>query len=101
MLSHITGPQKGILIYAISKQTLNFSLTLSTPSCRGVLAPLLSHVSDPYLLVCVCSPSLSAPLRAGMLGVTAISFLGLMKINAAGPGITQTIKGMWHRPPAQ
>jgi len=33
-----------------------------------------------------------------MLGLTVLTFLGLMKINAAGPGITQTVKGMWHRP---
>uniref|UniRef100_A0A7S3QKD0 Succinate dehydrogenase [ubiquinone] cytochrome b small subunit n=1 Tax=Dunaliella tertiolecta TaxID=3047 RepID=A0A7S3QKD0_DUNTE len=38
------------------------------------------------------------PARVCVLGMSAFSFLGLMKINAAGPGITQTVKGLWHRP---
>lgn len=37
----------------------------------------------------------------GLLGATAVTFLGLLKINLVGPGITQTVTGMWHRPKAQ
>jgi succinate dehydrogenase (ubiquinone) membrane anchor subunit len=34
-----------------------------------------------------------------MLGASAITAIGLLKLNMTGPGITQTVKGLWHRPP--
>lgn len=30
--------------------------------------------------------------------MTAITTIGLLKINMTGPGITQTVKGLWNRP---
>ncbi|GFH32785.1 succinate dehydrogenase [ubiquinone] cytochrome b small subunit, partial [Haematococcus lacustris] len=38
--------------------------------------------------------------RAGLLGATVVSVVGLLKINIMGPGVTQTVKGLWHRPGA-
>jgi succinate dehydrogenase (ubiquinone) membrane anchor subunit len=40
----------------------------------------------------------AAPVRAGLLGVSAITFIGLIKLNLAGAGVTQTVKGLWHKP---
>mmetsp|Transcript_27677 Transcript_27677/g.70494 ORF Transcript_27677/g.70494 Transcript_27677/m.70494 type:complete len:120 (-) Transcript_27677:396-755(-) len=37
------------------------------------------------------------PARAGLLAGTAICTLGLLKINLTGPGITQTVKGLWNK----
>lgn len=38
------------------------------------------------------------PVRAGVLGMTAITFIGLLKMNTTGLGVTQTVKGLWHKP---
>eukprot|EP00199_Chlamydomonas_sp_CCMP681_P004694 CAMPEP_0119107464 /NCGR_PEP_ID=MMETSP1180-20130426/10293_1 /TAXON_ID=3052 ORGANISM="Chlamydomonas cf sp, Strain CCMP681" /NCGR_SAMPLE_ID=MMETSP1180 /ASSEMBLY_ACC=CAM_ASM_000741 /LENGTH=123 /DNA_ID=CAMNT_0007092951 /DNA_START=143 /DNA_END=514 /DNA_ORIENTATION=+ len=38
------------------------------------------------------------PARMGMLGMSAVTFIGLLKINTTGQGITQTVKSLWHRP---
>lgn len=35
--------------------------------------------------------------RVGLLTATAFSTLGLLKLNLTGPGITQTVKGLWHK----
>lgn len=34
----------------------------------------------------------------GLLGATAFSTLGLLKINLLGPGVTQCVKGLWDKP---
>ena len=39
--------------------------------------------------------------RMGALAVTGISILGLTKLNLAGPGLTPTIKKLWHTPTQQ
>lgn len=38
------------------------------------------------------------PARFGMLGFTAVSTLGLLKLTVAGPGLIATIKSLWSAP---
>jgi len=38
------------------------------------------------------------PMRYGMLGVTAVTTLGLLRLTFQGPGLTETIKGLWRSP---
>ncbi|NJA59533.1 hypothetical protein HC023_26405 [Streptomyces sp. NEAU-H3] len=38
------------------------------------------------------------PVRAGLLGCTIVTFVGLTKLNFVGPGITGAVCGMWERP---
>lgn len=40
----------------------------------------------------------AGPARYGILGMSAITFLGLAKVNLFGPGITGTVKGLWQKP---
>ena len=39
--------------------------------------------------------------RWGLLAASGITFLGLMKLNVSGPGITSTVKSLWHKPEKQ
>ncbi|KAJ1640961.1 hypothetical protein T492DRAFT_924870 [Pavlovales sp. CCMP2436] len=39
------------------------------------------------------------PARFGMLGVTTVTTLGLLKLTLTGPGLIATIKGLWKAPP--
>lgn len=38
------------------------------------------------------------PARLGMLGVTTVTTLGLLKLTVAGPGLIATIKSLWSKP---
>ena len=44
-----------------------------------------------------CRPAGAA--RGGVLAMSAITWLGIMKLNLFGPGITGTVKSLWERPP--
>jgi hypothetical protein len=43
----------------------------------------------------------AGPARVGVLGASALTFLGLLKMNVSGPGICQVVKGMWDLPAAE
>ncbi len=34
----------------------------------------------------------------GVLGMSVVTYLGIMKMNLAGPGLTETVKGLWRKP---
>uniref|UniRef100_A0A7S0UJ94 Succinate dehydrogenase [ubiquinone] cytochrome b small subunit n=1 Tax=Polytomella parva TaxID=51329 RepID=A0A7S0UJ94_9CHLO len=64
----------------------------------GIAIPIHSHVA---LNACVSDYIPSAArgaVRGGVLGVTAVTFLGLLKLNVFGAGITQSVKGLWNKP---
>jgi len=33
-----------------------------------------------------------------MAGITGVTVLGLLKLNIGGPGLTESVKGMWRKP---
>jgi succinate dehydrogenase (ubiquinone) membrane anchor subunit len=35
------------------------------------------------------------PVRGVVALMTGVTYLGIMKVNLAGPGLTQTIKSLW------
>ena len=39
------------------------------------------------------------PARYAALGISAVTFLGLTKLNFFGHGITESVRGLWRRPP--
>jgi succinate dehydrogenase (ubiquinone) membrane anchor subunit len=41
---------------------------------------------------------MAGPVRAAILGASVISYLGIMKVNLAGPGLTETVKTLWRKP---
>ena len=38
-------------------------------------------------------------LRVGLLGLTAVTVVGLLKLNLQGPGLTEAVKDLWRPPP--
>ena len=40
---------------------------------------------------------LQVPARVGVLGMSTIMFLGLMKLNIMGPGLSSSIKQLWQK----
>ena len=50
-----------------------------------------------HQLACFFIPP--GPARYVLLGTSTMTFLGLLKLNMiSGPGITESIRGLWHRP---
>ena len=39
------------------------------------------------------------PMRIAMTGITAMTTLGLLKLNLQGKGLTETVKSLWRRDP--
>lgn len=37
-------------------------------------------------------------MRAGLLGATIVAAAGILKLNLAGPGLTDVIKSLWRSP---
>ena len=63
--------------------------------------PLHSYVALRYVVSDYVPKSLQLPVRAGVAGLTAVAFLGLMKTAVAGPGIGVAIKQLWGRKAAE
>lgn len=37
-------------------------------------------------------------MRAAVLGASLVAYLGIMKVNLSGPGLTETVKTLWRKP---
>jgi hypothetical protein len=64
----------------------------SGPVLTFAVPPLSAQVITDYVPVAGRMAS-----RAGLLGLSCASVAGLMKLNADGPGITATLKRLWHQ----
>ena len=91
----------GPLALMLSPSSLNFPVDL----LLGVMIPLHGHVGgndviSDYGKKISKSAAFDTALRRGLLGVTVVTFLGLLKINLQGPGVTESFKSVW-RPRAE
>ena len=62
---------------------------------RAVALPLHSHVALSYVVSDYVPKTFQLPVRAGVAGLTAVAFLGLMKTAVLGPGIGGAVKQLW------
>ena len=65
----------------------------------GVVGPVHSHIAMNMVLSDYCPPALRGVARAGLLGMTGVALVGLLKLNVEGPGITGALRQLW-APPA-
>lgn len=61
----------------------------------AVAVPLHSHIALGYVLADYVPKGIAGLARVGVLGVSVMTFAGLMKLNLTGPGVTQTVKDLW------
>ncbi|KAJ9524605.1 CybS-domain-containing protein [Haematococcus lacustris] len=66
----------------------------------AVAIPVHMHIGMNACITDYLPSAARGVARAGLLGATVVSVVGLLKINIMGPGVTQTVKGLWHRPGA-
>ena len=74
-------------------------LVMPLDMALGLLLPWHAHVG----LVNVSDDYVPRPYRAlargGLLLLSALATLGLLKINLCGAGITESVKSLWRQPP--
>lgn len=65
----------------------------------GVVIPVHAHIGMNHVISDYVPKSQQPLARLGWLGVTAVMFLGLLRTNIEGPGITETVKTIWRENP--
>ncbi len=75
----------------LSPSSLNFPVDLAL----SVIIPYHSHVGLNYVISDYVPQSLRSLARSGLLGITLVTIGGLLMLNIEGPGLTQSVKGLW------
>jgi succinate dehydrogenase (ubiquinone) membrane anchor subunit len=60
-----------------------------------VAFPIHAHIGLNFVISDYVPKASRAPARYALLGVTALTMLGLLKLNLSGHGITETYKSLW------
>uniref|UniRef100_A0A1Q2XCW7 Succinate dehydrogenase [ubiquinone] cytochrome b small subunit n=2 Tax=Chlamydomonas reinhardtii TaxID=3055 RepID=A0A1Q2XCW7_CHLRE len=64
----------------------------------SVAIPVHSHITMNAVVTDYLPKAARGPARVGVLGMSVVTYLGIMKMNLAGPGLTETVKGLWRKP---
>lgn len=59
--------------------------------------PFHTHVGLSIVVADYVPRALQTPARVGVLGLTTVTFLGLLKLSLTGNGVTGTIKQLWKK----
>ena len=70
---------------------LNYPIDLAL----AVTIPLHAHIGMNWLISDYVPPSSRKVSRFVLAGLTAATVAGLLKLNYDGPGITESVKGLW------
>jgi len=62
----------------------------------AIALPIHSHIALNYVVSDYVPRSLRGGARWAVLGSSVISALGLARLAASGPGLTATVKRLWH-----
>lgn len=78
-------------------QPIPFYKCLLSAKTNSSTVLVLAALSTPSWLALLTAYALSAavPARGAVLASSIITYLGIMKLNMAGPGLTNTIKSLW------
>lgn len=64
----------------------------------SVAIPVHMHITTNALVTDYVATKFRGPVRAAILGASIVTYLGIMKVNLAGPGLTETVKTLWRKP---
>jgi len=70
----------------------------------GLALPIHAHIGMNYVITDYApkiSKGIVGPCRIAMLGLTAFTVLGLLKLNTTGEGLTETVKKLWRGLPKE
>ncbi|CAI5733674.1 unnamed protein product [Peronospora destructor] len=75
------------------------SLVLPVDLAVGVILPVHAHIGMNNVISDYVPKNVRTLVRLGWLGATSLMFLGLLRINLEGPGITEVVKTIWRESP--
>ena len=67
----------------------------------GIAFPFHSHVGLNYVISDYVPKQSRSVARGALVVLTAITVLGLLKLNLSGPGLTESIKSLWRKPKSE
>ncbi|KAF8067355.1 sdh4 [Scenedesmus sp. PABB004] len=67
----------------------------------AVAVPVHMHITTNALVTDYVPTRFRVPARAAILGASLVTYLGIMKVNLAGPGLTETVKRLWRKEPVE
>ena len=82
------------LAFILSPSKMNMPVDLAL----GVALPLHAHIGMNYVITDYSKKMLGlsrGSCQVAMVGVTAVTMAGLTHLNVRGPGMTETVKGLW------
>lgn len=65
----------------------------------SLAVPLHMQITTNALVTDYVPTRFRGPVRGAILGASLITYLGIMKVNLAGPGLTETVKTLWRKQP--
>ncbi|KAE9039383.1 hypothetical protein PR003_g6969 [Phytophthora rubi] len=74
-------------------------LALPVDLALGVILPVHAHIGMNNVISDYVPKSVRTLARLGWLGATSLMFLGLLRVNLEGPGITEVVKTVWRESP--
>jgi succinate dehydrogenase (ubiquinone) membrane anchor subunit len=74
-------------------------LSLPVDLALGVILPVHAHIGMNNVISDYVPKNFSTLARLGWLGATSLMFLGLLRVNLEGPGITEIVKTVWRESP--
>lgn len=63
----------------------------------GFLFPIHGHIGLNAIVSDYVPKAMQATAKTGLLGVTIVTILGLLKLNVFGAGMTESIKSLWRK----
>eukprot|EP00877_Chromochloris_zofingiensis_P003285 jgi/Chrzof1/12958/Cz07g14015.t1_SDH4[v5.2] len=67
----------------------------------GVAVPIHMHITTNACVTDYIPTKYRMPVRSVVLAASVITYLGMMKLNLSGPGVTQSVKALWKKPEKQ
>ena len=74
------------------------AMSMPLDLAMGVIFPVHGHIGFNYIISDYVPKAGRGTARTFLLGVTGVTLLGLLKLNVAGDGLTETVKSMWKKP---
>ena len=84
--------------------TDNTALSFPVDMALGLMFAMHGHIGMNYVITDYApkiSKGIVGPCRIAMLGLTAFTVLGLLKLNTTGEGLTETLKKLWRGLPKE
>ncbi|KXZ42626.1 hypothetical protein GPECTOR_129g556 [Gonium pectorale] len=110
VLAADTAGKAGLKVHEYASYALAGATPVAVVSSKGsvlqktadfvfsLAIPVHSHICMNAVVTDYFPKVARGPARLGVLGMSVVTYLGIMKVNLSGPGLTETVRGLWRKP---